>query len=83
MKTELKIKGEIIKSVADSENLLCETGYIDTNGRCGIPNRNAVNKGSSCFQNKDCKTTDSSPGRCINSIVSSAKYCAPLENDHE
>eukprot|EP00826_Nyctotherus_ovalis_P060389 TRINITY_DN8469_c0_g1_i11.p1 TRINITY_DN8469_c0_g1~~TRINITY_DN8469_c0_g1_i11.p1 ORF type:complete len:229 (-),score=44.65 TRINITY_DN8469_c0_g1_i11:134-820(-) len=83
LKIILKIKGIDVSSVADIENLLCESGYVDMSGRCAVPTRKAINKGGLCHSDNDCSTTTTEPGNCVASLTESAKYCAPLEADDE
>jgi len=88
---ELKIKGSIIQSnvkvnclgVAETENLICKSGFVDSKGRCAIPKRKAANKGKYCNSDYDCSTNTGEPGNCVSSFINNKKYCGPLEGDDE
>ena len=65
-------------------NLLCVSGYADSNGLCGQGLKSS-NKGKVCFTDSDCPTNDATvnaPCKCgVNS--NGTRYCDIMPGDSE
>lgn len=73
------------KVIVMEENLLCESGYVNSLGFCDKPNLQiGGNIWKNCTKNSDCLTTQNETGFCqFSAIFPHTGYCMPLENDED